>query len=51
MGRIDINLPDSLENKLRMEIGRRMGAKRGNFTEAIIEAIDMWLEKDKAKGK
>jgi hypothetical protein len=51
MGRIDINLPDSLENKLRMEIGRRMGAKRGNFTEAIIEAIDMWLEKGKAKGK
>jgi metal-responsive CopG/Arc/MetJ family transcriptional regulator len=51
MGRIDVNLPDNLENKLRMEIGRRMGSKRGNFTEAIIEAIDMWLEKDKAKGK
>jgi hypothetical protein len=51
MGRIDINLPDSLENKLRMEIGRRMGAKRGNFTEAIIEAIDMWLAEGKAKEK
>jgi hypothetical protein len=49
MGRIDINLPDGLENKLRMEIGRRMGAKRGNFTEAIIEAIDLWLEKDEEK--
>jgi hypothetical protein len=44
-------LPDGLENKLHMEIGRRMGSKRGNFTEAIIEAIDMWLEKYKAKGK
>jgi hypothetical protein len=44
-------LPDNLENKLRMEIGRRMGSKRGNFTEAIIEAIDLWLDKDKAKGK
>ena len=32
-----------------MEIGRRMGAKRGNFTEAIIEAIDMWLAEGKAK--
>ncbi len=32
MGRIDINLPDDLENKLRMEVGRRMGAKRGALT-------------------
>jgi hypothetical protein len=38
MGRIDINLPDSFENKLRMEIGRRMGSKRENFTKTIIEA-------------
>lgn len=36
MGRIDINLHDSLENKLRIEIGRRTGSKRENFTEAII---------------
>jgi hypothetical protein len=26
-----------------------MGAKRGNFTEAIIEAIDAWIEKDEEK--
>ena len=37
MGRIDINLPDDLENKLRMEVGRRMGAKRGALTEAITK--------------
>ncbi len=37
MGRIDINLHDSLENKLRMEIARRTGSKRENITEAIIE--------------
>jgi hypothetical protein len=34
-----------------MEVGRRMGAKRGNFTGAIIETIDLWLAKGKAKGK
>jgi hypothetical protein len=51
MGRIDINLPDELENKLRMEVGRRMGAKRGNFTEAIMQAINMWLLEGKAKRK
>jgi len=49
MGRIDINLPDDIENKLRMEVGRRMGAKRGALTEAIVQAIDAWLEDDKVK--
>jgi hypothetical protein len=46
MGRIDIILPDDIENKLRMEVGRRMGAKRGALTEAITQAIDAWLEDD-----
>jgi hypothetical protein len=45
MGRIDIILPDDKEKKLRMEVGRRVGVKRGALTNAIIEAIDAWLEK------
>jgi len=44
MGRLDINLDDELEEKLRMEIGRRMGVKRGNLTEAIHQAIELWLK-------
>jgi hypothetical protein len=39
-----LTLPDDIENRLRMEVGRRMGAKRGALTTAIIEAIDAWLE-------
>ena len=46
MGRIDVILPDELEHKLRMEVGKRMGAKAGNFTEAIKEAIDLWLNQE-----
>ena len=46
MGRINIILPDDVEKKLRMEVGRRMGAKRGNFTDAIIQAINAWIEED-----
>jgi hypothetical protein len=38
-------LPDELENKLRMEVGRRMGAKRGALT-AIVQALDAWMEED-----
>lgn len=49
-GRIDVILPDDIENKLRMEVGRRMGAKCGALTEAIIQAIDAWLE-DEGSGK
>jgi hypothetical protein len=47
MGRIDIILPDDKEKKLRMEVGRRMGARRGALTDAIIQAIDTWLKEDK----
>jgi metal-responsive CopG/Arc/MetJ family transcriptional regulator len=46
MGRIDINLPDDLENKLRMEAGRRLGARRGSLTDAIVDAIETWLDED-----
>jgi Arc/MetJ-type ribon-helix-helix transcriptional regulator len=46
VGRIDVILPDELEHKLRMEVGKRMGAKRGNLTEAIKEAIDLWLKQE-----
>ena len=51
MGRIDIILPDDKEKEFRMEVGRRVGVKRGALTDAIIEAIDAWLEKGKEKRK
>lgn len=51
MGRIDIILPDDKEKKLRMEVGRRVGVKRGALTDAIIEAIDAWLEEGNEKRK
>jgi hypothetical protein len=51
MGRIDIILPDSKERELRMEVGRRVGVRRGALTNAIIEAIDMWLKEGKEKRK
>ena len=34
-----------------MEVGRRVGVKRGALTDAIIEAIDAWLEEVKEKRK
>jgi hypothetical protein len=46
MGRIDIILPDDMEKKLRMEVGRRMGAKRGALTDALKEAIYSWINQE-----
>lgn len=46
MGRIDVILPDDLEHKLRMEVGKRMGAKRGALTDALIQAVDAWIKRD-----
>jgi hypothetical protein len=43
-------LPDELENKLRMEVARGLGTKRGGLAEAIVQALDAWLEED-TKGK
>lgn len=49
MGRIDAVLPDDLENRFRMEVAVRYGAKKGNLLRAISEAIEVWTTTDKAK--
>jgi hypothetical protein len=49
MGRIDIILPDDIEHELRMEAGKRLGAKRGAFTEAVTEAVKVWLDPEAQK--
>lgn len=50
MGRIDIILPDDLEERFRREVARRLGMRRGNLTLAIQQAIELWLEKSE-KGR
>jgi len=45
MARIDVILPEQLEKEFRMEAGKRFGAKRGAFTDAVVEALSDWLKK------
>ena len=47
MGRIDVILPDELEEKFRKEVFERLGMKKGNITEAIEEAVNDWINKKK----
>jgi len=44
MGRIDIILPDDLEEEFRMEVAKELGMRRGNLTLAIREAIRLWID-------
>jgi len=49
MARIDIILPDDLEERFREEVFKRLGMKRGNITVAIQEAIEEWIERGAKK--
>jgi hypothetical protein len=46
MGRIDVILPDDLEEKFRKKVFDKYGMKRGNITTAIQEAIENWISKN-----
>lgn len=49
MGRIDIILPDELEEKFRAEVAKQLGMRRGNLTSAIQEAIELWIQHRRQK--
>jgi hypothetical protein len=49
MGRIDIILPDDLEQEFRTEVFKQLGMKRGNITLAIIDAIQRWMKEQQKK--
>lgn len=44
MGNIKVILPDKLEKEFREEIFKRYGMKKGNITQAIEEAVDLWIK-------
>lgn len=51
MGRIDVILDDDFEKKFRDEVYRRYGMKRGNMTEAIREALQLWMIQEREKAR
>lgn len=46
MGRIDAIIPEELENKVRMEVVKRFGGKKGDLQKAVMEALEMWVNSD-----
>ncbi len=44
MGRIDSVIPDDLERRLRIRALELYGGKKGSLTEALIAAIEAWVD-------
>jgi hypothetical protein len=49
MGRLYVILSDQLEKRLRLEIVKRLGGKKGGLSNAIEESVKMWLDKPPAR--
>ena len=47
MGRINVELPDELEKKLRFKTIERFGGRKGDLSKAIEEAVKTWVAKEK----
>ena len=43
MGKMNVVLPDDVEERFRKAVFERMGMKKGNISEALEEAVDLWM--------
>lgn len=51
MGKLTLVMNDELEKEFRKAIFESKGMKKGNIQEAIEEAVQCWIEKQKKKLK
>ena len=51
MGRMDIVIPDELEDDFRKAVAVKLGLKKGNVSIAVEEAIKEWLLNEGNKSK
>jgi hypothetical protein len=47
MGRINVELPDELEKKLRFRTIEKFGGKKGDLSRAMEEAVRQWVTPEK----
>lgn len=49
MGKMNIVLPNDKEEKFRKAVFEKKGMKKGNISEALEEAIDLWIKEQNKK--
>jgi hypothetical protein len=47
VGRINVELSDELDKKLRFKTIERFGGKKGDLSKAIEEAVRRWVTEEK----
>ncbi|MGB6681398.1 MAG: ribbon-helix-helix domain-containing protein [Candidatus Bathyarchaeia archaeon] len=47
MGRINVELSDELEKKLRFKTVEKFGGRKGDLSRAVNEAVKTWISKEK----
>jgi hypothetical protein len=45
-----VNIPDELEERFRRKVAEVYGLRWGSITKAVVEAIELWLEKHGGEG-
>jgi hypothetical protein len=45
LGKLYIVISDEVERRLRLEVVKRLGGKKGDLSAAIEEALEDWLDK------
>lgn len=46
MGRLDVEVEDRLEQRLRMAVLKRYGGRKGDLKKAVVDAIEKWLREE-----
>ncbi len=46
LGRLDVDVDDKLEQKLRMAVLKRYGGRKGDLKKAVVDAIEKWLKEE-----
>jgi len=46
MGKVNLAIDDKIEEKFRAAVAKKKGMKKGNLTEAVEEAMMLWVKTD-----
>jgi hypothetical protein len=46
MAKLTVLVKDELDEKFREAVFKKKGMHRGNITEAVEEALDLWIERE-----